>query len=442
MSIVARVGVAMQELFRNCAQAAAETSGIIRRKRKFTAETLAQTFVLGLLYKPDASEEDLARMAVQCGVEVTPQAISQRYTLRMVSFMEELFRKATKVVFGSDRSLAPILERFSSVVLLDSSTITLPESMEQQFAGCGGSHDQGKAAMKLQTELDLRSGSIRHIQIEPGRSPDAATSRQHVNPESGSLRIADLGYFNVAVFRDMEGGGGYFLSRLQFGTAVHLPHGDSVQLLDWLQKQPGPMVDQPILLGKAQKLPCRLIAWRLPTAVANQRRAKLRRESLSKRGREPSAERLAWCDWTILVTNVPPGMLTPAEAAVLYRSRWQVELLFKRWKSQGLVATLTGSTDEQQMVRIWARLLAALVQHWLIIGTAWGDATKSLSKICEAIRPFVSRIAASLFQDNELTRTLKDLRNVISKTCRRNKRRKPGTFELLNNVDLLDLCLT
>ncbi len=52
MSIVARVGVAMQELFRNRAQAAAETSGIIRRKRKFTAGTLAQTFVLGLLGSP------------------------------------------------------------------------------------------------------------------------------------------------------------------------------------------------------------------------------------------------------------------------------------------------------------------------------------------------------------------------------------------------------
>ncbi len=60
-------------------------------------------------------------------------------------------------------------------------------------------------------------------------------------------------------------------------------------------------------------------------------------------------------------------MLTAKEAAVLYRARWQVELLFKRWKSQDLVAVLSsGSTVVRQMVRVWSRLLAALVQHWLV----------------------------------------------------------------------------
>jgi IS4 transposase len=49
-------------------------------------------------------------------------------------------------------------------------------------------------------------------------------------------------------------------------------------------------------------------------------------------------ERLAWCDWTILATNAPVEKLTPKEATVLYRTRWQGELLFKRWKSQGLAA--------------------------------------------------------------------------------------------------------
>jgi hypothetical protein len=47
-----------------------------------------------------------------------------------------------------------------------------------------------------------------------------------------------------------------------------------------------------------------------------------------QKGREPSAERLAWCDWTILVTNVPVELMTPEEVVVLYRARWQVELLF------------------------------------------------------------------------------------------------------------------
>src|SRR5208283_4791326 len=215
-----------------------------------------------------------------------------------------------------------------------------------------------------------------------------------------------------------------------------------VEVLSWLAKQPSPFVDVSILLGQEQRLPCRLIAWRLPEEQANRRRQKLRQETMSKRGQEPSAERLAWCDWTILVTNVPVEMLTPKEAVVLYRARWQIELLFKRWKSQDLVAVLTGATDVRQMVGVWARLLAAVVQHWLVVGSVWGDPTKSLNKVCEAIRTFVGRLAAALDRLPELERVFADLYAVVAKTCRRNKRSKPGTFELLNNVDLLDFRLT
>lgn len=442
MGILAKVGLALQRLFGECAEDAGDSSGVIQRQRKFTAISLAKTFVLGFLLHPEASDEELAQMAAQCGVDVTPQAVEQRHTRRMVEFLEGLFRAATKLVVGSDRSLAPILARFPRVDILDSSTITLPESMQGRFAGCGGSYGFGAAAMKLQTELDLRSGAIEHVEVEPGRSTDGATSRQHVRRGAGSLRIADLGYFNVGVFAEMDAAGEYFLSRLQFGTQVLEENGEAVDLLSWLPRHANPVVDRRILLGKERRLACRLIAWRVPPEQAARRRQKLRKELLDKHGKEPTAERLAWCDWTILVTNVPEDMLTPQEAVVLNRARWQVELLFKRWKSQGLVAELSGSTEVRQMVRVWSRLIAALVQHWLVVATAWGDPTKSLWKVCEAIRPFVGRIAAGLLRIDELTRALEDLRQAIAKTCQRNKRTKPGTFEMLNDIGLLDFSLT
>ena len=442
MGIIAKVGGALQEVFGRIAESASRASGVIQRQRKFTACSLAETFVLGFLQNPEASDEALAQMAAQCGAEVTPQAIDQRHTPALVKYLEELFRGAAKVIIGSDKALAPILQRFTNVMLLDSSTVTLPDDMKEQFAGCGGSYSASTAAMKLQTEFDLRSGALSHVEIEPGRSPDGATSRQHARRGKGSLRIADLGYFNVAVFAAMVAADEYFLSRLQFGTAVMLHDGQTVELMRWLEKQPGPFVDQPIVLSKQHRLSCRLIAWRLPAEQANRRRQKLRQETLRKRGQEPIAERLAWCDWTILVTSVPEELLTPQEAAVLYRARWQVELLFKRWKSQDLVAVLSGSTAVRQMVRVWSRLIGALIQHWLMVASAWGDPTKSWSKVCEAIRSFIGRIAAALYQRIELERALTDLCRAIAKTCRRNKRAKPGTFELLNDVRLLDFRLT
>ena len=439
MGILAKVGTVLQCLFGEMAQLAGKESKVVQRKRKFSPLSLARTFVLGFLRDPRASDEKLAQMAAQCGVAVTPQAIEQRHTPKLVDFLQKLFRKATKLVVGSNKVLAPILERFTSVTVIDSSTITLPDEMQEQFRGCGGSHGSGAAAMKLQTELDLRSGALGHVEIEAGRSPDGTTSRQGVRHGKGSLRIADLGYFALAVFTAMAAAGEYFLSRLQFGTNV-LHEGLAVDVLSWLARQPGPFVDVSILLGQEQHLPCRLIAWRLPQEQASRRRQKLRQELRKKKGREPSVERLAWCDWTILVTNVPAELLTPKEAAVLYRARWQVELLFKRWKSQGLVAELTGSTVVRQMVRVWSRLLAAVVQHWLTVGSVWGDATKSLHKVYEAVRDFAGRLAAALECSTNLERVLADMAATFTKTCRRDKRSKAGTFELLNEVELLDFC--
>jgi hypothetical protein len=423
------------------AQLTAQHCGVIQRQRKFTGWSLARTFILGFLHRPNASDEELAQMAAHNGVLVTPQAIDQRHTLRLVKFLQQLFTQATQIVVGSGKALAPILERFSRVIVLDSSTISLPESQQQEFAGCGGKRG-GKAALKLQTELDLRSGALAHVGIEPGRCNDGATSRQQARHGAGALRMSDLGYFNVAVFAALVSAGEHFLSRLQFGTHVLRRDGRSVEVLQWLDQQPGPFVDHAILLGQQQRLACRLIAWRLPAEQANRRRHKVRQEMQSKHGHAPSAERLAWCDWTILVTSVAAETLRPKEAVVLYRARWQVELLFKRWKSQDLVAALHGSTEVRQMVRVWSRLLAALVQHWLVIASVWGDPTKSLSKACEAVRSFAVRLAASLSCPKELRQVLCDVCRVLAKTCQRNKRSKAGTFELLNNADLLDFCLT
>jgi hypothetical protein len=143
-----------------------------------------------------------------------------------------------------------------------------------------------------------------------------------------------------------------------------------------------------------------------------------------------------------LVTSVPVERLAAAEAIVLYRARWQIELLFKRWKSQNLIDVLRGATAVRQMVRVWARLLAAVVQHWLVVGTAWGDPSRSWGKVAEAVRPFVGRLLASLDCRSALAGVIDDLIRVVATTCRRNRRRKPGTVELLKDVELLDFELT
>lgn len=442
MGIVSRVAGALVQLFGDLATGAADAAGVIRRRRVFSPASLARTFVLGFLRRPDASDAELARLAAESGAPVSPRAVAHRQTPALAAFLEELFRRAVRVVVGSDRVLAPILGRFTAVTVLDSTVIPLPDAQADRFRGCGGRDGLGAAAVKLQTESDLRTGALAHVEVESGRSPDGATPRQHVRRGKGSLRITDLGYFWIDVFAAMVRAGEHVLSRLEFGTGVRLPDATAVDVLRWLGGPPGPFVDRPILLGRKDRLGCRLVAWRLPQEQADRRRQKVRDEFRRKWGREPSAGRLAWCDWTIPVTSVPGDRLTPSEAAVLYRARWQVELVFRRWKSRGRVVADEVRDEARRMIRVWARLLAAVVGHGLMVGAGWGDPRLSVDKACEAIRSWVGRLLAARDRIDELERVIAELGTVVTKTCRRNARSKPGTFELLNHPTRLDFQLT
>jgi hypothetical protein len=442
MAIIAKVSAQVQALFGEMAEDAAKECPVVLRRRKFTTATLAQTFVFGFLADPRASDEQLAQTAALLGVEVTTQALEQRFTARLAGFLEALFRKATRRLVAARGALAPLLERFPAVLILDSSTITLPDASRDRFPGCGGNRGGGQAAMKLQVRWDLRSGAVDALAIEAGRDCDSKTSLQETALTPGSLRITDLGYFDTEVFQRLGQQGAFWLSRLLFGTSVFDPQGQRLRLLDWLAGQPGPFVDRPILMGAERKVACRVVAWRVPEEVANRRRQELIAETRRKDGRVPSRERLAWCDWTILVTNVPEDLLSATEVAILYRARWQIELLFKRWKSLGLIAELTGSTVVRQEVSLWSRLLAVLLQHWLLLSSAWGDPRRSLMKACAAIRRHALLLAAAIGDRERLAEAIERLAVIFRTTARQNKRRKPSTFGLLNDPSRLEYSLT
>lgn len=442
MWIIPRISAAVQSLLMTLAEEVGRTCPVVLRKRKFTASTLAQTFILGFLTDPNSSDEDLAQMAALCGVEVTTQAVEQRHTMRLAEFLEQLFREATRCVIKSQNVLASLLERFTAVWVLDSTGTALPDELRDRFPGCGGSHGGGQAAMKLQVQWDLRGGALEPIAIEPGRDCDYKTSLQSTPLAPGSLRITDLGYFDTEVFERYDQQGVFWISRLQYGTSLFDLDGQRLEVLEWLKQQPGTFVDQRVLMGTERKVPCRILAWRVPEEVANRRRQKLIAEARRKDGRTPSRERLAWCDWMILVTNVPKEMLTAKEAAVLYRARWQIELLFKRWKSLGLIAEMSGSTVARQLVRVWSRLLAVLLQHWLVVSTAWGEPRLSLTKAWKAIRRHAVTLAGAIGDLKRMETAIGRIGMTLRTTAKQNKRKKPSTFELLVDPERLQYSLT
>ena len=82
----------------------------------------------------------------------------------------------------------------------------------------------------------------------------------------------------------------------------------------------GETVDLAVALGEAHRLPARLLAVRVPQAVADERRRRLRAVA-RKKGRMVSARRWALAAWTLLVTNVSSDRWTVREALMLGRAR-------------------------------------------------------------------------------------------------------------------------
>lgn len=292
MRMVPPTVAAVEALLGTWAEEVNQVCRVVQRERKFTAATLAKTLVLGFLAKPNSSDKQLAEMAGLCGVNVTPQAIEQRFTPRLVQFAESLFRRAIRSAVGVQPLLVNVLKRFPSVLVLDSTTISLPDALRDRFPGCGGSHGSGQAAMKIQVQWDLCSGAWQAVSLEPGRDCDYKTPLQSAPLLPGSLRITDLGYFDTGVFDRFSQNGVFWLSRLQFNTRVFTPEGTPLALLEWLAEQPNVAVDQAVQIGAERKIPCRLLAWRVPEEVANRRRQKLIAECVAKRAEFPAVS--AW----------------------------------------------------------------------------------------------------------------------------------------------------
>lgn len=439
MSIVSQVRTALEGFFSQAVEDANQKTQVVKRLRKFTPASLAMTFILGLLRNPRASSADLAVAAAEAGADVSAQAVEKRFTPPLAAFLETLFRHAARQVIASAQTLAPLLERFSSVILMDSSTLRLPDSEQERFPSTGG--DGGKAALKLQTQLDLRSGAL-SVHLEDGRSPDGATPLQQVPALPGSLRITDLGYYCLAVFIAIARAQAWFLSRIQHTTTIWIDGQRQGNVVCWLNRQATHRVDQWLVIGTQDRLACRLIAWKVPEEQVNRRRQRARLEA-KRRGRQPTAATMAACEWTFLITNVPAERLTTEEVVILYRARWQIELLFKRWKSIGLIAELTGRNDVPRMVRLWARLCAALIQHWLTVMVGWdANGDWSLFRIARRVREVVGELIAGLCGAWDVGTVLERFAHRIRRVSRRNPRSKPGTWELLRDPTRLDYALS
>jgi hypothetical protein len=435
-SSVEDVAEALQSVFLVTAEEAARPAGFVRRTSKLTGPLFVQTLTFGWLANPHATLEELAQTAASLNVSISPQALDQRFTPQAAAFLQAVLQDAVSRVITSDPVAVPILQRFpGGVCLLDATSLTLPDELAQVWRGCGGKLPHGgRSAVKWQVRLNLLNGELAGPFPEAGRASDQSSVLQHAPLAPGTLRLADLGYFCLENLADLSRQEVYWLSRLEFGTRLYDVAGTKWTLVDLLKQQGTDTVDLQVWIGAKDRVPGRLVAERVPPAVAAQRRARLLKKA-SKKGHRLDPQRWALAEWTVYITNVPVTMLSWKEALVLGRCRWQIELLFKLWKNEGHIDESRSGKPWRILCEVYAKLLGMVAQHWMLLVSCWPHPDRSLTKASRTVRAHARMLVVALEVGYLVCRTLHALQRCLQTGCRVNKRRRdPPTHQLLRSL--------
>lgn len=396
--IVERIPQLLQAIFGEVADTAARTSKFIQRQRGFSGSDFVRALVFGWLACPEASMD-----ALSDELGITGQGLQQRLTKSASETLWAVLKSAVELLVTSRVTTIPVLSRFNGVYAEDCSNIALPTSMAEQFPGCG-CHDgqSGKAALRLFASYELKTGKLQKLATAQARGIDAVVAQQHA-PElpAGALRLRDMGFFDRQLLARDDAAGVYWISRLPACLTVQPEGGSSQPVSEFLEGQRSQVRSLDVWLSvgqpgkKSPPLKCRFIAVRCPQEVAARRRQKVH-ETARRKGKTASQRQLVLCDWTVLITNVPTEKLSIPEAWELYCTRWQIELLFKRWKSLGQIQVSTKWKAERVLCELYAKLLGMLVAHWFTLIRGGPLAGYSLTNAIKKITRFAERLADAL----------------------------------------------
>lgn len=258
MEILSQVATTMQLVLTTTANPLAKETGLIKRQRKLTGASFAQTLLFGWLSAPDATLEDLAQTSAAVGAGVTPEALFQRFTPEAAQFLGQLLDPSVAALIGADPVAIDLLNRFEGISLLDRSIVTLPDELADIWHGCGGQEKNTAASVKLSVCWEMTRG-VFQLQLESGREQDKSSPLAKQSLPKGAVRSADWGSFSLERLAQMDADGRYWLTRVKLQCAVYADDGGAFpdSLLQCLQSQEIDAIDVPVQLGAKAKLSCR-----------------------------------------------------------------------------------------------------------------------------------------------------------------------------------------
>lgn len=315
-----------------------------------------------------------------------------RFNPKAVAFLKQVFEQllTQHLLETSDIKLNSWMDTFTRVLVKDGTRFDLPAGCAGYFQGFGGSCTS-TAGICIQFEYDLKSTGIHGLTLTSANIPDCKNAVLTIDEvQKGDLIIRDLGYYILDNFEQIIKKEAYFISKLHTNTVVYIQNKNKeFEVLDFkkirneMQHHQQVNKEMTVWLGISKKVPVRLLIELLPDQVINERIRKIKKNSCRKGWniRDSSLDRQ---HFNLIITNIEAGILPVTTIMKAYKLRWQIELIFKEWKSTFKININSKMKYERWMCLFYAKLIALLVQ-WKIMTTVlhykYGKTQKFISII-------------------------------------------------------------
>ena len=263
---------------------------------------------------------------------ITKQSLNNRITLETECFIREIvshqLSERTKPL--QTKKVKGVLKYFNNVMIDDSTTIHLPDELAEVFPG-NVTRGKRRALAKIHAMYNLTQNNFPFLNIHDYSNNDQSLSAA-VLPylNRGDLCIRDLGFLTLDVVGEMIKKDVSYLSRKSFSTKIYdSKTGTEINLVKELRKHK--FIDKEVLIGQKHQLKVRLIAHKMPDSKANERIRKAK-ENPDKRANH-SLEYYKLLAFNIYITNISLVQCSIENLLSLYKLRWNIEIIFKSWKS-------------------------------------------------------------------------------------------------------------